>query len=98
MCWCEKKYLRIVFHLPKQHVMLALLGLALSQAGGGDPCPNGRLVKEVPIPRYAPWCCAGESYVHFEDLEASLIEEMKGKFVTVAPQTDTSLEFPTSKA
>jgi hypothetical protein len=71
--------------------MLALIGLALSQ------CESGRLVKEVQIPRYAPWCCAGESYVHFEDVESSLIREMQGKFVTVAPQTDTSLEFPTPK-
>jgi len=76
--------------------MLALLGLALGQVIASGPCPNGRLVKEVQIPRYAPYCCDGESYVHFEDIEASLIKEMKGKFVTVAPQTDTSLEFPTS--
>ena len=46
--------------------------------------------------RYSPWCCAGESYVHFEDVSSALMEEMKGKFVTVAPQTDPSLEFPTS--
>jgi hypothetical protein len=71
--------------------MLALLGLALSQ------CESGRLVREVQIPRYAPWCCAGESYVHFEDVSSALMHEMKGKFVTVAPQTDTSLEFPTSE-
>lgn len=71
--------------------MLALLGLALSQ------CESGRLVKEVPIPRYAPWCCAGESHVWFADLTPELVQEMKGKYVTVAPQTDTSLEFPTSK-
>jgi hypothetical protein len=71
--------------------MLALLGLALSQ------CESGRLVKEVPVARYAPWCCAGESYVYFEDLTTELIHEMKGKYVTVAPQSDTSLEFPTPK-
>lgn len=71
--------------------MLALLGLALSQ------CESGRLVKEVQIPRYSPWCCAGESYIHFEDISPELMVEMKGKFVTVAPQADTSLEFPTSE-
>ena len=71
--------------------MLALLGLALSQ------CESGRLVKEVQIPRYAPWCCAGESYLWFDDVSSALMQEMKGKFVTVAPQTDTSLEFPTPK-
>ena len=76
--------------------MLALLGLAAAQVIGDPPCPNGRLVREVSIPRYAPWCCAGESYVHFEDVSSALMEEMKGKFVTVAPQTDPSLEFPTS--
>jgi hypothetical protein len=63
---------------------------------GTLPCPDGRLVKEIPIARYAPHCCAGESYVHFEDVSPELMEEMKGKFVTVAPHTDTSLEFPTS--
>ena len=71
--------------------MLALLGLALSQ------CESGRLVREVQIPRYSPWCCAGESYIYFEDVSSELMHEMKGKYVTVAPQTDTSLEFPTSK-
>ena len=77
--------------------MLALLGLAAAQViGDPPPCPNGRLVREVQIPRYSPWCCAGESYVHFEDVSSALMEEMKGKFVTVAPQTDPSLEFPTS--
>lgn len=76
--------------------MLALLGLAAAQVIGDPPCPNGRLVREVQIPRYSPWCCAGESYVHFEDVSSALMEEMKGKFVTVAPQTDPSLEFPTS--
>lgn len=75
--------------------MLALLGLALSQVIGTPPCPNGRLVREVPIPRYSPWCCAGESYVWFDDLASAHIEEMMGKYVTVAPQSDTSLEFPT---
>ena len=76
--------------------MLALLGLAFSQVIGSGPCPAGRLVKEVSVARYSPWCCAGESYVHFEDVSSALMEEMKGKFVTVAPQTDPSLEFPTS--
>ena len=71
--------------------MLALLGLALSQ------CESGRLVKEVSVARYAPWCCAGESHVWFDDLTSAQMEEMKGKFVTVAPQSDTSLEFPTPK-
>lgn len=77
--------------------MLALLGLALSQVFVDDSCSNGRLVKEVSVARYSPWCCAGESHVWFDDLAPELIQEMKGKFVTVAPQTDTSLEFPTSK-
>ena len=76
--------------------MLALLGLAAAQVIGSPPCPAGRLVKEVSVARYSPWCCAGESYVHFEDVSSALMEEMKGKFVTVAPQTDPSLEFPTS--
>jgi len=76
--------------------MLALLGLAAAQVYQSAGCPNGRLVREVSIPRYAPWCCAGESYVYFEDVSSALMEEMKGKFVTVAPHTDTSLEFPTS--
>jgi len=70
--------------------MLALLGLALSQ------CESGRLVKEVPVARYAPWCCAGESHVWFDDLTSAQIQEMKGKYVTVVPQTVTSLQFPIS--
>ena len=76
--------------------MLALLGLALGQVFASGPCPSGRLVKEVQIPRYAPHCCDGESYVHFEDVSSELRHEMKGMYVTVAPQTDPSLEFPTS--
>ena len=76
--------------------MLALLGLALAQVIGNAPCPAGRLVKEVSIARYAPWCCAGESYVWFDDVSSEQMEDLKGMFVTVAPQTDPSLEFPTS--
>ena len=76
--------------------MLALLGLALGQVIGNAPCPAGRLVKEIPIARYAPWCCAGESYVWFDDVTSADMQLMQGRYVTVAPQSDTSLEFPTS--
>ena len=71
--------------------MLALLGLALSQ------CESGRLVAEISVARYAPFCCAGESYVWFEDVTSAQMETLKNAFVTVAPQTDTSLELPTSE-
>jgi len=53
-------------------------------------------VKEIPIARYAPWCCAGESYVWFDDVTSADMQLMQGRYVTVAPQSDTSLEFPTS--
>jgi hypothetical protein len=77
--------------------MLALLGLAAAQVfQTGSACPAGRLVAEIPVARYSPWCCAGESYVHFDDVSSAQMEQMQGKFVTVAPQSDTSLEFPTS--
>ena len=76
--------------------MLGLLGLAAAQViGTPPPCPNGRLIREVSVARYSPWCCAGESYVWFDDLASAHMEEMMGKYVTVAPQSDTSLEFPT---
>jgi hypothetical protein len=68
--------------------MLALLGAALAQ------CPDGRLVKEIPVARYNPSCCAGDSYVWFEDLAQEDIDAMKGGFVTVAPMSDTSIELP----
>jgi hypothetical protein len=77
--------------------MLALLGLAAAQVfQTGSACPAGRLVAEVPVARYSPWCCAGESYVHFDDVSSAQMKQLQGKFVTVAPQSDTSLEFPTS--
>ena len=69
--------------------MLALLGAALAQ------CPDGRLVKEIPVARYNPSCCAGDSYVWWDDLSQADIDAMQGGFVTVAPQTDTSIELPT---
>ena len=76
--------------------MLGLLGLATAQViGTPPPCPNGRLIREVSVARYSPWCCAGESYVWFDDLASAHMEEMMGKYVTVAPQSDTSREFPT---
>jgi hypothetical protein len=77
--------------------MLPLLGLAAAQVfQAGSACPAGRLVIEIPVARYSPWCCAGESYLWFDDVSSAQMEEMQGKFVTVAPQSDTSLEFPTS--
>ena len=70
--------------------MLALLGLTLSQ------CESGRLIKEIPVARYSPWCCGGESYSWFDDLSREDIDAMQGGYVTVAPMSDTSVELPTS--
>jgi len=69
--------------------MLALLGLALSQ------CESGRLVKEISVARYNPSCCAGDSFVWWDDLAQADIDAMQGGYVTVAPATDTSIELPT---
>ena len=71
--------------------MFALLSAALAQ------CESGRLVKEVAVAHYSPWCCSGESYVWAADLTPALIAEMQGSYVTVAPQTDTSIELPKSE-
>ncbi len=71
--------------------MLALLGLAAAQ------CESGRLVETIDIPRYAPSCCAGESYLWFEDVSSSQIASLRGKYVTVAPGTQPDLELPTSE-
>ena len=71
--------------------MLALLGLAAAQ------CESGRLVDTIQIPRYAPWCCAGESYIWFDDITQNQIDSMRGAYVTVAPGTQPNLELPTSE-
>lgn len=71
--------------------MFALLSAALAQ------CESGRLVKEFAVAHYSPWCCSGESYVWAADLTPGLIAEMQGSYVTVAPQTDTSIELPMSE-
>ena len=70
--------------------MLALLSVALTQ------CESGRLVREIPVARYSPWCCGGQSYVWFDDLAQDDIDAMRDGYVTVAPMTDTSIELPTS--
>ena len=70
-------------------VMLALLGLAAAQ------CESGRLVETIQIPRYAPSCCAGESYIWLADVSSSQIADMRDKYVTVAPGTQPNLELPT---
>ena len=70
--------------------MLALLGIALSQ------CESGRLTETVQIPRYAPSCCDGESYIWEEDVDAALVARMSGQYVTVAPGSNPTLEFPAS--
>ena len=70
--------------------MLALLGLAAAQ------CESGRLTETIQIARYHPWCCAGESYVWFDDLGADVIERLRGAYVTVAPGSQPDLELPTS--
>ena len=70
--------------------MLALLSAALAQ------CESGRLVKSIPVARYNPSCCAGDSYVWFDDLAQEDIDAMQGAYVTVAPQSDPSIELPTS--
>ena len=77
--------------------MLALLGLAAAQVLGGTPCPSGRLTETIHVARYAPWCCAGESHVWFDDLDAGQIARMRGAFVTVAPGSNPALELPTSE-
>ena len=74
--------------------MLALLGVALAQVFQGTACPDGRLVKEIPVARYNPSCCAGDSYVWFDDLAQADIDAMKNGYVTVAPMSDTSIELP----
>lgn len=71
--------------------MLALLGLAVSQ------CESGRLTETVRIPRYAPWCCSGSSYIWFDDLDAALVQRMRGAYVTVAPGSSPEEEFPSSE-
>ena len=72
--------------------MLALLGLAaVSQ------CESGRLTETIQIARYHPWCCAGESYVWFDDLSADVIARLHGAFVTVSPGSQPNLELPPSE-
>jgi hypothetical protein len=71
--------------------MLAILGLAAAQ------CESGRLVDTIQISRYAPWCCAGESYIWFDDVTQNVIDSMRGAYVTVAPGTQPDLELPTSQ-
>ena len=72
--------------------MLALLGLAaVSQ------CESGRLVETIQIARYAPSCCAGDSYIWFDDVTQAQIDSMRGAFVTVAPGSQPELELPPSE-
>tara|TARA_B100000963_G_scaffold340455_1_gene339128 strand:- start:691 stop:1650 length:960 start_codon:yes stop_codon:yes gene_type:complete len=71
--------------------MLALLGLAAAQ------CESGRLVDTIQIARYAPSCCAGDSYIWFDDVTQEQIDSMRGAYVTVAPGTQPDMELPTSE-
>ena len=71
--------------------MLALLGLAAAQ------CESGRLVETIEIARYHPWCCAGESYIWFDDVTPAQIENLRGAYVTVAPGSQPDMELPTSE-
>ena len=71
--------------------MLALLGLAAAQ------CESGRLVETIEIARYHPWCCAGESYIWFDDVTSEQIASLRGAYVTVAPGSQPDMELPTSE-
>ena len=59
-------------------------------------CESGRLVRTITVTSYTPWCCEGESYVSHNDLTTDDIAVMQGKYVTVAPGSIQSLEYPTS--
>lgn len=70
--------------------MLAFLGASVAE------CESGRLVEEISVARYVPSCCGSASYVFFDDLTPNQVAAMRGKYVTVAPQTYPSMEMPTS--
>lgn len=62
------------------------------------PCDGGgRLVNTIYVSSYSPWCCDGRSHVSNGNLTSELQEEIRGMFVTVAPQIDPLNEHPKSQ-
>jgi len=69
----------------------------IAAAVAARECPEGRLVTQFTVPRYAPGCCDDDSsYFWTEDLTSAQTESLNNAYVTLAPESDPTRELPTS--